>query len=252
MSTARLFRWITRPVAIVAALLFFPATLTAQGFDHGPELDQSRDYYATMITTKGKIHLKLFAEEAPRTVKNFVNLAEGTAEFRDPRTGERVKRPFYNGLTFHRVIPEFMIQGGDPLGTGTGGPGYTFQDEFDPELNFDRPGLLAMANSGPNTNGSQFFITEQEPTWLNQRHTIFGEILENTDGLDIVREIARVDRDHRDRPRTPVSIEHLKIHRLDKDLSPQAALDRIEGRVQDFLEEEAPEAAPEPEAPEED
>ncbi len=256
MTVHRITNWITRPAAWLAAALFLPATLAAQGFDHGPELEEGRDYYATLITNHGKIHLELYGEEAPRTVQNFVNLAEGTAEFRHPRTGERVKRPFYNGLTFHRVIPDFMIQGGDPLGTGSGGPGYNFEDEFHPELNFDRPGLLAMANSGPNTNGSQFFITESEPTWLNQRHTIFGGIVEGTDGLDVVRAIARVDRDQRDRPRTPVVIEHVKIHRLEQGLSPEAAMDRIEDRVEEFVEEEAeeaPEAEPEaPEAPEED
>jgi len=164
--------------------------------------------YARIETTQGTIVVKLFDKEAPKTVANFVGLAEGTKEWTDPKTGQKVKRPFYNGLTFHRVIPDFMIQGGDPLGSGIGGPGYRFEDEFNPALKFDRPGLLAMANAGPNTNGSQFFITDAPTPWLNNHHTIFGEV---TEGLDVVRKIARVPTGPGDRPVTPVVMTKVTI-----------------------------------------
>lgn len=143
--------------------------------------------YAAFQTSLGTIVCRLFPEKTPMTCANFIELAEGTREWKDPRTGAKVKRPFYDGLVFHRVIPEFMIQGGCPLGRGTGDPGYKFKDEFDPSLKFDRPGLLAMANSGPNTNGSQFFITEVPTQWLTNKHTIFGEVVS---GLDLVTKIA--------------------------------------------------------------
>jgi len=143
---------------------------------------------ATFHTSLGEIVVRLLPEKAPKTVANFVGLAEGTREWKDPRSGQGVKRPLYDGTVFHRVIPEFMIQGGDPLGTGTGGPGYRFEDEIGPDNRFDRPGLLAMANAGANTNGSQFFITEVPTPHLNRGHTIFGEVVK---GLDLVRKIAR-------------------------------------------------------------
>ena len=143
--------------------------------------------HATFQTSLGEIVVKLLPEKAPKTVANFVGLAEGTREWKDPRSGQSVKRPLYDGTVFHRVIPDFMIQGGDPLGTGTGGPGYRFEDELGPDNRFDRPGLLAMANSGPNTNGSQFFITEVPTPHLNRGHTIFGEVVK---GLELVRKIA--------------------------------------------------------------
>ncbi len=168
--------------------------------------------YAVFATSAGTIICRLFPDKAPVTCENFVGLAEGTKEWRDPKTGRQVKRPFYDGLTFHRVIPNFMIQGGCPLGTGTGGPGYTFKDEFDRSVKFDKPGLLAMANSGPNTNGSQFFITEAPTPHLNNRHTIFGETVE---GLDIVKKIARVRTDERNKPLEPIIIEKLTIVRID-------------------------------------
>jgi peptidyl-prolyl cis-trans isomerase A (cyclophilin A) len=133
--------------------------------------------YATFKTSLGDIVVKLLPEKAPKTVENFVGLAEGTKEWKDPRNGQMVKKPLYDGTVFHRVIPRFMIQGGDPLGTGTGGPGYRFADEIGPDNVFDKPGLLAMANSGPNTNGSQFFITEVPTPHLNRGHTIFGEVV---------------------------------------------------------------------------
>jgi peptidyl-prolyl cis-trans isomerase A (cyclophilin A) len=136
----------------------------------------------------GTIGAVLFEEKAPRTVANFVGLASGTSAWEDPATRGQAQRPFYDGLVFHRVIPEFMIQFGCPLGRGTGGPGYTFRDEFGPGLRHDRPGLLSMANAGPNTNGSQFFITEVPTPWLDGKHAIFGEVFE---GLELVADIAR-------------------------------------------------------------
>lgn len=144
--------------------------------------------HATFQTSAGDIVVKLLPEKAPKTVENFLGLAEGTREWTDPRSGQKVKSPLYDGTVFHRVIPEFMIQGGDPLGTGTGGPGYKFGDEIGPDNKFDRPGLLAMANAGPNTNGSQFFITEVPTPHLNRGHTIFGEVVK---GGDLIAKIAR-------------------------------------------------------------
>jgi len=144
--------------------------------------------HATLKTSLGEIVVKLLPDKAPKTVANFVGLAEGTKEWKEPRGGQPVKRPLYDGTVFHRVIPDFMIQGGDPLGTGTGGPGYRFEDEIGPDNKFDRPGLLAMANAGPNTNGSQFFVTEVPTPHLNRGHTIFGEVVK---GLELVAKIAR-------------------------------------------------------------
>jgi len=143
--------------------------------------------HATFQTSAGDIVLRLLPEKAPKTVENFLGLAEGTLEWADPRGGQKVKRPLYDGTIFHRVIPEFMIQGGDPLGNGTGGPGYRFADEIGPDNRFDRPGLLAMANAGPNTNGSQFFITEVPTPHLDRGHTIFGEVVK---GLELIAKIA--------------------------------------------------------------
>jgi peptidyl-prolyl cis-trans isomerase A (cyclophilin A) len=144
--------------------------------------------FATLKTSAGDLVVKLLPEKAPKTVANFVELAEGTREWTDPKSGSKVKRPLYDGTVFHRVIPEFMIQGGDPLGTGTGGPGYRFDDEIGPDNKFDRPNLLAMANAGPGTNGSQFFITEVPTPHLNRGHTIFGEVVK---GGELVAKIAR-------------------------------------------------------------
>ena len=141
---------------------------------------------AVIETSLGTIRIELFPDKAPKTVANFAGLAEGTKEFTDIKTGKKIKKKFYDGLIFHRVIPEFMIQGGCPAGEGTGGPGYKFEDEIDPELKFDKSGRLAMANSGPGTNGSQFFITEVSTPWLNGNHTIFGQV---TDGMDVVKKI---------------------------------------------------------------
>ncbi len=144
--------------------------------------------YATFQTSMGDLVVKLIPEKAPRTVENFVGLAEGTKEWTDPRSGEKQKKPLYDGTMFHRVIPEFMIQGGDPLGNGTGGPGFRFEDEIGPDNQFSKPGLLAMANAGPNTNGSQFFITEVPTPWLDKGHTIFGEVVK---GGELVPKITR-------------------------------------------------------------
>jgi peptidyl-prolyl cis-trans isomerase A (cyclophilin A) len=170
----------------------------------------SQKLYARFETSEGTIVCELFAKEAPITVKNFVELAEGTKDWRDPRTGETKKARYYDGTIFHRVIPEFMIQGGDPTGTGTGGPGYNFQDEFSPALRFNQPGRLAMANAGPGTNGSQFFITEVDTSYLNNRHTIFGQV---TEGQEVVEKIGRVPRDRNDKPQKPVVIQKLTIER---------------------------------------
>ena len=170
--------------------------------------DLKPGHYAVLDTTLGEITCELFPDKAPVTVQNFVGLAGGTKEFVDPKTGERTKRPFYNGLGFHRVIPKFMIQGGCPLGSGTGGPGYKFQDEFSKDLSFDRPGRLAMANAGPGTNGSQFFITVAPTDWLDNHHTIFGQVVK---GMDVVGQIVNTPRGSQDRPKTPMVMKSVKI-----------------------------------------
>ena len=163
--------------------------------------------HAHFTTTLGNFTIRLFEEDAPKTVANFVGLAEGTQEFIDPKTRQKTTRPYYDGLTFHRVIDGFMIQGGCPLGTGTGGPGYTFEDEFSPKLKHRGAGVLSMANAGPNTNGSQFFVTLAATPWLDNRHTVFGEVV---DGLDVVKKIG-VTPTRSDKPVTPVVIESVKI-----------------------------------------
>lgn len=167
--------------------------------------------HAHFTTTEGNFTIKLFEEEVPNTVKNFVGLAEGSKEFVDPKTGQKTSRAFYDGLIFHRVIDDFMIQGGDPLGTGTGGPGYRFADEFHPRLKHDRPGMLSMANSGPNTNGSQFFITLVPTPWLDNRHSVFGEVVS---GMDVVQKIGKTAVSKPgDRPVKPIAIEKVTIER---------------------------------------
>ena len=167
---------------------------------------------ATLKTSEGTIVLRLFPDAAPKTVSNFVELAEGTREWTDPRTRSATQGRLYDGTIFHRVIPNFMIQGGDPLGTGTGGPGYKFGDEFHPDLSFSRPYLLAMANAGPGTNGSQFFITTVPTPWLNRKHTIFGEVIE---GADVVDRISHVKTRAGDRPVTDVVLESVTVTRSD-------------------------------------
>jgi peptidyl-prolyl cis-trans isomerase A (cyclophilin A) len=164
---------------------------------------------ARFDTSMGSFTVTLLPDHAPITVANFVDLATGKREWRDPRDGKRKTEPLYDGTVFHRVIPDFMIQGGDPQGTGTGGPGYRFEDETPPGgPSFDRSGLLAMANSGPNTNGSQFFVTVAPTKWLTGKHTIFGEV---TEGMDVVTAISNVETDGADRPKTDVVVNHIEI-----------------------------------------
>jgi peptidyl-prolyl cis-trans isomerase A (cyclophilin A) len=165
---------------------------------------------ATLTTTQGTVTIRLFPDHAPKTVRNFVELAEGGREWTDPRTRAKSKEKLYDGTVFHRVIAGFMIQGGDPLGTGTGGPGYKFADEIHPDLRFDKPYLLAMANAGPGTNGSQFFITTVPTPWLNGKHTIFGEVIS---GADVVENISRVQTVPGDRPVTDVVVQSVTIQR---------------------------------------
>ena len=169
--------------------------------------------FATLNTNRGAIRLLLFPDHAPKTVANFVELAEGTREWTHPGTGQKTTDKLYDGTMFHRVISGFMIQAGDPLGTGTGGPGYRFGDEFHPELTFNRPYLLAMANAGPGTNGSQFFITVGATDWLNFKHTIFGEVAD-ADSRAVVDAIATTPTAAQDRPVDPVVIESVTIERV--------------------------------------
>ena len=165
--------------------------------------------YAVFTTSEGTFKIKLFDQEVPNTVANFVGLAEGTKEYTDPKTGQKTKRPFYDGMVFHRVIEGFMLQGGCPLGTGTGGPGYKFGDEFNAKLRHTKPGILSMANAGPNTNGSQFFVTLAATPWLDNKHSVFGEVVE---GMDVVNKIGSVATSKPgDRPLKPVTINSVKI-----------------------------------------
>ncbi|MFF3917916.1 peptidylprolyl isomerase [Streptomyces sp. NPDC001852] len=168
--------------------------------------------YATLKTNHGDIVVQLFPNHAPDTVKNFVELAQGEREWTHPGTGEKSKNPLYNGTIFHRVISGFMIQGGDPLGSGIGGPGYKFGDEFHPDLSFNKPYLLAMANAGPGTNGSQFFITVAPTTWLNRKHTIFGEVTDPA-SQKVVDAIAAVPTGRNDRPVNDVVIESVVVEK---------------------------------------
>ncbi len=166
--------------------------------------------YAQFVTTEGNFTVHLFEEHAPHTVGNFVGLAEGTKEWTDPRTGKKSHERYYDGIVFHRVIDGFMIQGGDPLGKGIGGPGYDFADEFHTMLRHDRAGILSMANRGPNTNGGQFFITLGPTPHLDNRHSIFGEVVE---GMDVIRKIGSTQTDGRDRPLKDVVIQTVTIER---------------------------------------
>lgn len=183
------------------------ATSSTQGTATTPA--PTADVTATFVTTLGEIHCTLFPQQAPLTVANFIGLATGTKDWTDPKTGKVMHHvPLYNGTIFHRVIPNFMIQGGDPIGTGTGDPGYKFKDEFSDDLTFDQPGRLAMANSGPGTNGSQFFITEVPTPHLNGKHTIFGQCQD----LELVKQIARLATDPRtDKPYNPPKIIKITI-----------------------------------------
>ncbi|MGB8479050.1 MAG: peptidylprolyl isomerase [Acidobacteriaceae bacterium] len=175
-------------------------------------MTQTPGTYAIFQTSQGKIVCRLHEKEAPKTVANFIDLAEGNREWTHPINNKKSKDKLFDGTIFHRVIPKFMIQGGDPAGTGFGGPGYKFEDETKGSPHsFNKPGKLAMANSGPNTNGSQFFVTVAATPWLTGNHTIFGEVIE---GQDIVDKISELDRDRSDKPRTPVVLESVTIERV--------------------------------------
>ncbi|WP_241758687.1 peptidylprolyl isomerase [Pyxidicoccus parkwayensis] len=197
-----------QPPAAQAPAATPPAEAAASG-EWTKKVQAGQEVYATLKTNLGDITVRLFSKDAPKTVANFVGLATGEKPWTDPQTGQRVTgKPLYNGVIFHRVIPGFMIQGGDPTGTGRGDPGYRFEDEFQSGRTFNKPGLLAMANAGPGTNGSQFFITTSTPDYLNNRHTIFGEVVQ---GYDVVEKISNVSRDSRDRPQSPVVINKIEM-----------------------------------------
>jgi peptidyl-prolyl cis-trans isomerase A (cyclophilin A) len=209
-----------KPIALVLFLLTTvlvqaqqsapPAELPDSPISQLPATVEPTGPTVLLDTSMGRITCRFFDKQAPQTVANFIGLAQGTKPWIDPVSKKKMtNKPFFDGTTFHRVIPEFMIQGGDPTGTGTGDPGYMFADEFDPNLNFDVPGRLAMANSGPGTNGSQFFITEVPTTHLNQKHTIFGQC--DQPSLSVVASIARVQRDANDKPVQPVIINKVTI-----------------------------------------
>jgi peptidyl-prolyl cis-trans isomerase A (cyclophilin A) len=166
--------------------------------------------HARFSTSEGDFKVRLFDDKAPKTVANFTELAEGKKEWTDPKTRQKVTRPFYDGLIFHRVIDGFMLQGGCPLGNGTGGPGYQFADEFGPGLRHDRPGLLSMANAGPNTNGSQFFVTLAATPWLDNKHALFGEVVE---GMDVVQKLGKSKTGANDRPAKDIVINKVTIER---------------------------------------
>jgi peptidyl-prolyl cis-trans isomerase A (cyclophilin A) len=190
----------------IIALLF---TTSFNSFAADKAAKASKNPIAVIKTSMGTITVTLFKDKAPKTVENFVGLATGSKEWTDPSTGKKVKgKSLYKGTIFHRVIPDFMIQGGDPLGKGIGGPGYQFEDEFSPLDNFNKPGILAMANAGPNTNGSQFFITVAPTPHLNGHHTIFGEV---TSGMAVVMKISKADRGAMDRPNKDIKIESITI-----------------------------------------
>jgi peptidyl-prolyl cis-trans isomerase A (cyclophilin A) len=189
------------------------ATLAAAGLGTNlmASYKEKPGMYAVIETNQGKIVAELYPKQAPKTVENFAGLAEGTKEYDDPNVGQKVKRHFYDGLTFHRVIPGFMMQGGDPTGTGRGGPGYRFEDEIAADLKFDQPGRLAMANAGPNTNGSQFFITQVPTPHLNGKHTIFGQVVE---GMDVVLKICGTIGTPSGAPKEPVTMTKVTIERI--------------------------------------
>ena len=199
-----------RSISMVAAGVLCAATLAFAGQEGGAKKAAGK-VFAHFTTSEGAFTAELFEKDAPKTVANFIGLAQGTKEWKDPKSGAMVKRPLYNGLIFHRVIANFMIQGGDPLGTGTGDPGYKFADEFQSGRKLDKAGILAMANAGPNTNGSQFFITLAPTPWLNGKHTVFGEVV---DGMDVIKKIgATKTTKPGDRPVTPIVIQSVKIER---------------------------------------
>ena len=191
-------------VGVIAGVLFLCCAGSAIAGQTGVAVE---GMYAILKTTMGEIVIHLFPDQAPRTVENFVGLATGTKEFKDP-SGNMVRRPFYTGTIFHRVIPNFMIQGGDLTGTGRGGPGYQFADEFHPQLRHNKAGIVSMANAGPNTNGSQFFITVAPTPHLDNKHSIFGEVFK---GQEVVIAISNAPRDKNDRPLKPIVINDVVI-----------------------------------------
>jgi len=193
-------------------MVFFGLTVVLAGWAAAGEKEKAVEgpLYASLKTSLGVIVVRLFDDKAPKTVENFVSLAAGTKEWTDPKTGEKVKRPLYNGTIFHRVIPGFMIQGGDPLGRGTGGPGFRFADEFSPALRHNKAGILSMANAGPNTNGSQFFITLAPTPHLDNRHSVFGEVVQ---GQEVVVAIGNSPRGANDRPTKDAVLQEVVISR---------------------------------------
>jgi peptidyl-prolyl cis-trans isomerase A (cyclophilin A) len=192
-----------------SVFLFCASTLVLGSVSIAPQVGAAAlPSTAVIETTSGKIKVKLFGKAAPKTVENFVGLATGSKTWTSPEGKEMKKKPLYSGTVFHRIIPNFMIQGGDPAGNGTGSPGYRFEDETKPTDSFDKPGMLAMANAGPNTNGSQFFITVAPTPWLNGRHTIFGEVIS---GMDVVQTIVNSPRDARDRPLQEIKIIKVSV-----------------------------------------
>ena len=195
---------------MIKKLLLAAFIFAVMGVNMAEAQEKKGPLYATMKTGMGDIVLVLFEDKAPKTVANFVGLASGTKDWTDPKTGQPTKRPLYNGTIFHRVIPDFMIQGGDPLGRGTGGPGYRFEDEFSPDLKHSKPGILSMGNAGPNTNGSQFFITVRATPHLDGRHSVFGEVVK---GQEVVNAIVNTPRGPNDKPVKDVVINEVIISR---------------------------------------
>jgi peptidyl-prolyl cis-trans isomerase A (cyclophilin A) len=196
-------------MALLVAALFSTGIARAEG--EGKWMTLAKDgkpLYAVLHTSMGDVTVKLFSADAPVTVANFVGLATGEKEWVDPKSGEKSKKPLYSGTIFHRVIPHFMVQGGDPTGTGRGAPGYRFEDEFKSGRKFDKTGILAMANAGPGTNGSQFFITVAATPWLNNHHTIFGEVIS---GYDVVEKIVNVPRNPEDKPLQDVVLKSVDV-----------------------------------------
>ena len=222
-----LFSALIAGCAACAALVVFAQQSSAPASADIPDAPQATTEaltvpngpFAVMDTSMGRITCQFYQKQAPNAVANFIGLAEGTKDWIDPTTRQvQHNKRFYDGTTFHRVIPEFMVQGGDPTGTGMGGPGYSFDDELDPNLNFDRPGRLAMANSGPNSNGSQFFITELPYDTLDQHYTLFGQC--DDPSVEVVKAIARVPRDADDKPLSPVVLEKVTIVREGQPMPP--------------------------------
>ncbi len=193
---------------LMLAAAAFIVALWCSGDTQGQE--KITPVYATLKTTMGDIVIQLYEDKAPKTVGNFIGLATGAKEWFDPKSKEKIKRPLYNGTIFHRVIPGFMIQGGDPLGIGVGGPGFRFEDEFHPDLKHSKAGILSMANSGQNTNGSQFFITHKATPWLDGRHSVFGEVVK---GQEVIDAIGSAPRDSRDRPLKEITLKEVIITR---------------------------------------